>query len=120
MTSTHKGGVRSFRAAAVLDPYRGVKLDANGDVVYAALTDNPIGFTLDFAHTIGDLIAIALRTCPDTVEVRLGGNCNPGDILYQQANGLFSTSSAGSAVACLRAMTAGTSGSTVEAMNHNI
>lgn len=119
-SSSAPGGVRTFVAAEALEPYRGVKLDASGELVYADLTDTPIGITLDRAFDPGDEIAVALRTCPDTVEVRLGSDCTAGAILYNQNDGVASTSSAGSAVACFKAMTAGTNGDTVEAMQFNI
>lgn len=120
MTTTSPGGTRTFKAGEALEPYRAVKLDSSGNVVYADVTNPPIGFTLDRANAIGDLVAVALRTCPDTVEVRLGSDATVGATLYGRDDGILSTSSANSALALGVAVVAGKSGGTVEMMQSSI
>jgi hypothetical protein len=119
MSTTNDTGVRTFKCAADLEPFRGVKFDGSGNLVYAGLTDRPIGFTIDRGFN-GEHVSVALASVAGSVQVSLSGNVTTyGGSVFQLANGQFSGTNPGTAIAAGRALTIASSGATIEMMPTN-
>lgn len=114
---TNDSGIKNFDAAEVITPGLLVKLDSDGDVSIADVTESPLGAChKGNAFAIGDNIAIAMTSKPGTVMLKAAGAFAVGATLYGRNGGLVDDDSADSAVAVAVAHTAATaSGDLIEA-----
>ena len=87
MSQQNDSGFKDFEADAAVELYDRVKMDADGKITKAGLTDKSIGTATRAALAAGERITIKLRSAPGTHKVRLSEAVAAGAILYSEADG---------------------------------
>lgn len=75
-----------------------VKLDSDGTISIAAITEEPIGTASEIAYESGKRIGVDMFSKEGTMIGIAGAAFDPGDVLYGQNAGKISTSTAGGAL----------------------
>tara|TARA_R100000152_G_C6781949_1_gene217720 strand:- start:7407 stop:7793 length:387 start_codon:yes stop_codon:yes gene_type:complete len=88
MSQRNDSGFKTFTADEAIELYSRVKLDSDGKVTKAGLTEKGIG-TLQTAAALaaGDEVSVKLRSAAGTHKVRAKEACDAGALLYSEADG---------------------------------
>lgn len=88
MSQRDDTGFKTFEADEAIPLYSRVKLDSDGKITMAGLTDKSIG-TLQTkpALAAGDLVPVKLRSAAGTHKVRIKEAASAGALLYSEAGG---------------------------------
>ena len=78
---------KTFEADAAIAKYARVKLDADGKITTAGLTDKDIGTAQTEAFATGDKIAVKLRTGAGTHKMLVSEAITVGSFVYTEASG---------------------------------
>lgn len=81
------GNYKTFEADAAIALYQRVKLDADGKVTVAGLTDRCIGTAVKPAFAAGDLVTVKLRTASGTHKMIVSEAVAAGALLYTESDG---------------------------------
>ncbi len=87
MAELNETGCKTFEADAAITQYARVKLDSDGKVTTAGLTDKDIGTATRAAFAAGDLIAVRLRSAPGTHKMIVSEAVAAGATLYTESDG---------------------------------
>jgi hypothetical protein len=117
MPTRNDSGTRTFTTATAIAAGLLVKLDSDEDVSIAAVSEQAIGVMRDESFAAGDAHAVDLLTKPGTVICIAAGAFSAGAIVYGRNGGKVDDTSADSAIAFGKAVTAATAdGDEVEVM----
>ncbi len=88
MSQRNDSGFKTFTADEAIALYSRVKLESDGKIVKAGLTDKGIG-TLQTAAALaaGDEVSVKLRSAAGTHKVRVKEALDAGATLYSEAGG---------------------------------
>ncbi len=88
MSQRDDSGFKTYEADEAIALYSRVKLDSDGKITNAGLTDKSIG-TLQTAAAIaaGDFVSVKLRSAAGTHKVRVKEALDAGATLYSEADG---------------------------------
>lgn len=88
MSQRDDSGFKTYEADEAITLYSRVKLDSDGKITNAGLTDKSIG-TLQTAAAIaaGDFVSVKLRSAAGTHKVRVKEALAAGATLYSEADG---------------------------------
>lgn len=88
MSQRDDTGFKTYEADEAIPLYSRVKLDADGKITLAGLTDKSIGTAYcEAAFAAGDKIAIKLRSAAGTHKVRVSEAVAAGALAYSEADG---------------------------------
>ena len=87
MSQYNDTGCKSFEADEAITQWARVKLDSDGKVTTAGLTDKGIGVATRAAFAAGDIIDVALNTKPGTVKMIAVEALAAGATVYSEAAG---------------------------------
>jgi len=87
MAELTESGCKTFEADAAIAQYARVKLDADGKVTTAGLTDKEIGTATREAFAAGDLIAVRLRSSTGTHKMLAIEALAAGATVYTETSG---------------------------------
>jgi hypothetical protein len=87
MSQYSDGNTKTFTADEAIAVHLRVKLDSDGKVTVAGLTDKDIGTAVTPAFAAGDLVSVRLRTAAGTHKMVAIEACAIGALLYTEANG---------------------------------
>lgn len=88
MSQRDDSGVVTFEADEAIELYSRVKLDSDGKITKAGLTDRCLGTLQTMPATAaGDVVPVKLRTASGTHKVRVSEACDAGADLYSEADG---------------------------------
>lgn len=78
---------KTFVADAAIPMYRRVKLDSDGRVTIAGLTDKDIGTAVTAALAAGDRVTVRLRTAAGTHKMVASEALDAGAAVYSESDG---------------------------------
>lgn len=81
------GNVKSFEADEAIPQYSRVKLDSDGKITVAGLTDKDIGTAREAAFAAGDVIGVRLRTAAGTHKMIASEALAAGATVYTETAG---------------------------------
>lgn len=87
MSQYNNTGCKAFEADEAIAQWARVKLDSDGKVTVAGLTDKGIGVATREAFAAGDIIDVALNTKPGTVKMIAVEALAAGATVYSEAAG---------------------------------
>lgn len=87
MSQYNDSGCKAFEADEAIPQYSRVKLDSDGKVTIAGLTDKEIGTATRPAFQAGDVIDVRLRTAPGTTKMLVSEALAAGATVYSEADG---------------------------------
>lgn len=87
MTQQVDARTKGFTSAGTFSRFARVKVDANGDVVEAALADKEIGIAQLESFAAGDRIPVKLRTADGTCKMIAAEALAAGAAVYTAASG---------------------------------
>ena len=87
MSQYNDTGRKAFEADEAIAQHLRVKLDSDGKVTVAGLTDKGIGVATRAAFAAGDIIDVALNSKPGTVKMVAIEALDAGATVYSEANG---------------------------------
>lgn len=87
MSQCVETNVKAFEADEAIPQFARVKLDSDGKVTVAGLTDKEIGTAIDPAFAAGDIIGVKLRSAAGTHKMIAVEALNAGATLYTEAAG---------------------------------
>jgi hypothetical protein len=88
MSQRDDTGFKAFEADEAITLYSRVKLDSDGKITNAGLTDKSIGtLQTEAALAAGDIVTVKLRSAPGTHKVRVSEAVAAGALLYSEAAG---------------------------------
>lgn len=87
MSQYNETGMKAFEADAAISLYARVKLDSDGKVTTAGLTDKEIGTAMQEAFASGDVINVRLRTNSGTHKMIAIEALDAGATVYTEADG---------------------------------
>lgn len=90
------GNVKTFPAGEVLAVFRRVKVDSDGNIVYADAGEAYDGITQDAAAAIGDHTPVKLKSGAGSFKVTAAGAAACAADLYGADDGKVSTTESGS------------------------
>lgn len=90
------GNEKTFPAGEVLAAERRVKVDSDGNVVYADAGEAYDGITVRKAEAIADHVAVRLKSAAGTFKVEVDGAVAAAGDLYGADDGKVSTTATGS------------------------
>lgn len=97
MSGQNDAGVKTFEADAAIALHARVKLESDGKIVTAGLTDKDIGTALREAFASGDHIPVKLRSAAGTHLMIANEAFDAGADLYTEANGKVQDTAAATA-----------------------
>jgi hypothetical protein len=114
------GNLRGFIADEAIAQHLRVKLDSDGRVTVAGLTDRDIGTAETAAYAAGDPITVRLRTAAGTAKMVSIEAVTVGSLVYTEANGKVQDTAASTAFLIGTAMeSASGDGSVIEVLRYN-
>lgn len=87
MSQYNSSGIKSFEADEAIPQFARVKLDADGKVTLAGLTDRGIGTALEEAFAAGDRIPVKTWSAPGTQKMIAIEALAAGASVYTEAAG---------------------------------
>jgi hypothetical protein len=87
MSQFNDGNYKTFTADEAIAVHLRVKLDSDGRITVAGLTDKDIGTAVTPAFAAGDSVTVKLRTGAGTHKMVAIEACAIGAVLYTEANG---------------------------------
>ena len=87
MSQFNDGNYKTFTADEAIAVHLRVKLDSDGRITVAGLTDKDIGTAVTPAFAAGDPVTVKLRTGAGTHKMVAIEACAIGATLYTEANG---------------------------------
>jgi hypothetical protein len=81
------GNTKAFEADAAIVQFARVKLDSDGKITTAGLTDKDIGTACEEAFAAGDIIAVRLRTASGTHKMIASEALAAGATVYTESDG---------------------------------
>ena len=88
MSQRDDSGFKSYEADEAIVLYSRVKLDADGKITQAGLTDKSIGTLQTVASTAaGDIVPVKLRSASGTHKVLASEALSAGALVYSEASG---------------------------------
>lgn len=88
MSQRDDSGFKTFEADEAIELYSRVKVDSDGKITKAGLTDRSDGtLQTQAALAAGDLVTVKLRSASGTHKVRVKEACDAGADLYSEADG---------------------------------
>ena len=87
MSQYNDTGCKSFEADEAITQWARVKLDSDGKVTTAGLTDKGIGVATRAAFAAGDIIDVALNSKPGTIKMIAVEALAAGATVYSEASG---------------------------------
>lgn len=100
MSAQNEIGYKTFTSGEALAKFRRVKLDTDGEVVYADAADGNdwIGVTQHATSASGELVVIRLRNTPGTYFLTAANTVDVGDQLFPANDGKVSGDASGTTV----------------------
>ncbi len=87
MSSFNDNGYRTFECDEALTQYARVKLDSDGKITTAGLTDKGIGVATRATFAAGDTVSVALDSKPGTCKMIASEALAAGATVYSEASG---------------------------------
>lgn len=87
MAEMNATGCKAFEADEAISQYARVKLDSDGKITNAGLTDKEIGTATRAAFAAGDIIDVRLRTAAGTHKMLVSEALAAGATVYTEASG---------------------------------
>ena len=88
MSQRDDSGFKSYEADEAIELYSRVKLDADGKITKAGLTDKSIGtLQTEAALAAGQVVSVKLRSAAGTHKVRVSEALAAGATIYSEADG---------------------------------
>lgn len=121
MSQRDDSGFKTYEADEAIALYSRVKLDSDGKVTKAGLTDKSIGtLQTNPALAAGDLVSVKLRSASGTHKVRAKEAFDAGALLYTEADGEVQDTAQATAFVEMTALeAAGAEDDVVEAIYNN-
>lgn len=121
MSQRDDSGFKTFEADEAITLYSRVKLDSDGKITNAGLTDRSIGtLQTNPALAAGDLVSVKLRSAAGTHKVRVKEAVAAGALLYTEADGEVQDSAQATAFLEMQAFEAATAeNDIIEAIYNN-
>ncbi len=87
MSQYNDAGYRTFVCDEAIPIYSRVKLDSDGRVTIAGLTDKDVGTATRQTFAAGEAVTVKLRTAGGTHKMIANEACAIGAVLYTEADG---------------------------------
>lgn len=87
MSQFNDSGYKSFECDEAISQYARVKLDADGKITTAGLTDKGIGVATRATFAAGETVNVKLNSAPGTFKMIASEALAAGAIVYSEASG---------------------------------
>ena len=87
MSQYNTTGCKSFECDEAITQYARVKLDSDGKVTTAGLTDKGIGVATRATFAAGEVVDVRLNTAPGTAKMIVSEALAAGATVYSEASG---------------------------------
>lgn len=87
MSQFNDNGHKTFECDEAIAQWARVKLDSDGKVTTAGLTDKGIGVATRATFAAGEVVAVALNTKPGTIKMIVSEALAAGATVYSEASG---------------------------------
>lgn len=117
MSQFDDSGYKAFECDEALTQFARVKLDSDGKITTAGLTDKGIGVATRATFAAGEVVNVALNTKPGTMKMIASEALAAGALVYSEASGKVQDTAQATAFAVGVAMEAATAdGDIIEVM----